>query len=142
MIEKPEIVRRRTYNRLCRAFRSYVETLYEVHKNRPEYKFVNYAVYLIWYDLFVVDYIINSIIDSESDDNLLGDEAQFELAVKVFNIGKNTNLSNRADGIDAIDSDILIRSFDLILKPFEEELLGRYKKDVENLKGLRNYTGA
>ena len=46
MIEKPEIVRRRTYNRLCRAFRSYVETLYEVHKNRPEYKILSTMLFI------------------------------------------------------------------------------------------------
>ena len=133
---KPEVVRRRIFNKINRKFRDYVEALYESHKFRPNYKFINYAIYLIWDDLLVTDYIITSVLESTDEHNLLGDKDQFELAVNIFNIGRNTELNNRSDGVDVIDKELLIRNFDLVLKPFEEELVKPINNDLQ--KSLKN----
>lgn len=133
---KPEVVRRRVFNKIHRKFRHYVETLYESHKFRANYKFINYAIYLIWDDNFVVNYIINSVLDSQDENNLLGDKEQFELAINIFNIGKNIDINNRSNGIDVIDKELLLRNFNLVIKPFEDELKPSLKDEILKLKGL------
>lgn len=133
---KPEVVRRRVFNKIHRKFRHYVEALYESHKFRANYKFINYAIYLIWDDNLVVNYIINSVLDSQDENNLLGDKNQFELAVNIFNIGKNVDVNNRSNGIDVIDKELLISNFNLVLKPFEEELHAGLKDEILKLKDL------
>lgn len=133
---KPEVVRRRVFNKINRKFRDYVEVLYESRKYRPDYKFINYAIYLIWDDSLVTNYIMTSVLESTDENNLLGDKDQFELAINIFNIGRNININNRCDGIDAIDKELLIRNFDLVIKPFEEELIKPIRNDIQ--KSLKN----
>lgn len=112
-----------------RKFREHVEVLAKIQKGQSGYKFINYAVYLIYEDM-VDKYIINQLEDYNmniSNELIIGNKQDFDKAIDKFNIGKRIDNSNRSNGIDTIDKNSLVTNFDRILVSFNDDLIAFLK---------------
>ena len=73
---KEVIINRRAENKIKNQFRKHVDFLRKENKYRSGYKFIYYAIYLI-HDEFMIEYFMNSLLASQTDDIIGTKEEKF-----------------------------------------------------------------
>lgn len=114
-------INRRTINQIKTQFRKHVNQKQKDNKYRRGYKFIYYAIYLIYED-FIVNYLVDRILISQSN-NIIGNVDNMVDAIDNFNVGKRIDNTNRSTGIDSIDKGSLIKGFDIIMLTFNDNLI-------------------
>ena len=128
---KEVIINRRAENKIKNQFRKHVDFLRKENKYRREYKFIYYAIYLI-HDEFMIEYFMNSLLTSQTDD-IIGTKEEFGLAIDKYNDGRRVDNTNRSTGIDSIDKSSLLKNFNTVVTTFNPNLIEIKQSLIKNI---------